>query len=208
MIAFRNLNGIVRHWGTKGILVLCCLGCGTTGLKNDSKEPLTKASELWEDGKRDEAITTLDRAIAKNDSAELRSAKLNYLLKDARYDEALKLTREAIEKFPEAADLYQLLGKIYRTKGDDEKAERAYQKAVRLYSRDIRSAPWKEEALIQRAITYYFLKDFDNALRDCRQAQGITLRENRVLDLIADIERIQNGEEPELTDNLERDRDL
>ena len=172
----------------------------------DSEATLAKADESWRDGDHDEAIDSLDKAI-ENDKkdASLYTAKINYLLQDGRYEEGLAAIRDADERFPDNPDLYQLLGKVHRTLGNDDKAQRAYRKAIRGYSKTIRLSPWKESALIKRAETYFYLGDLSAAQRDCHQAKTITLRNDLVLSLLEDIERVRRGEDPELSDNLERE---
>ncbi len=182
---------------------------GACQTAQDTETSVAKANRLWEDGKREQSLKHLDQAIEKNKkSAELRVAKMQYLIEDRQYDEALIETRESIRLIPESPELYQVLGKLYRTIGDDTKAHNAYRQAARLYSNEIRKRPWDEKPIIGRAYTYYYMGQINAARRDCEQARRITVRENLLLELIEDIERVQRGEEAFITDNLDRDRDL
>lgn len=187
------------YWGP---LLGLVVGCATT----EPETAITRADELWQDDRRDEAVDLLDRAIEKNRNApELHSARLGYLLENKDYDRALQETREAIKKMPSATELHVLQGKIHRTLGEDQQAERAYRRAVRLYTSEMRRKPWDEIPMIGRATVHYFLGDLDKAMSDCQRAQRVTARDDAILELMTDIECVRNGDEPLLTDDLSRD---
>ncbi len=187
------------RWACFGPLLGFIVGCATT----EPETAITRADELWRDDRRDEAIDLLDRAIEKNrDAPELHSAKLSYLLENKEFELALQETREAVKRMPSAPELHVLQGKIHRTLGEDQKAERAYRRAVRLYTSEIRRKPWVELPIVARATVYYFLGDLDKALSDCHRAKRVTVRDDAILELMTDIECVRNGEEPLLTDDL------
>ena len=99
-------------------------------------------------------------------SAQDSFNKAKELLNQMQYDQALAEVTKAIQIDPSVADYYTFRGELYRLKSD-------VTNAVADYSKSIELNPSNGEVYYFRAICYSFIKEYDKARSDVRQAQSL-----------------------------------
>jgi len=92
--------------------------------------------------------------------------KAKELLAQMQYDQAFAEVTKAIQIDPSVADYYTFRGELYRLKSD-------VANAVADYSKSIELNPNNGEVYYFRAICYKFIKEYDLARSDVRQAQSL-----------------------------------
>ena len=112
------------------------------------------------------AAVCLVACNAHAQSAQESFAKAKELLNQMQYDQAFAEVTKAIQADPSVADYYTFRGELYRLKSD-------VANAVADYSKSIELNPNNGEVYYFRAICYKFIKEYDKARSDVRQAQGL-----------------------------------
>jgi tetratricopeptide (TPR) repeat protein len=93
-----------------------------------------------------DALKEMDEAYkAEPDRRDIKTAYANLLLSAEKYDDAIKLSQELVDKDPKAADLLFLMGEAYRRKGD-------LNSAIDYFRRSSVAAPNDIAPLIQLAL--------------------------------------------------------
>ena len=119
-------------------------------------------------GKTDEAIEVLDKAIRANDDfAEARLMRAGLLAKAGRTDEAEADAQWLTDVAPESEDVLLLRARIATTKGDDEEA-------ITYYNQVIEVNPFSQDAFVERAAVRKKLGDEDGYKEDMATAREMS----------------------------------
>jgi len=127
---------------------------------------MTKADEIYEQEKYDEAIKYYDMAIKIGpEFAEIWNNRGNALLKLKKYDEAIECYDKAIEINPKDADVWNGKGvALYMLKKYDEAIE-CYDKAIEINPKDAGTFENRSEYLIATGKYADALKDAQESVR-------------------------------------------
>jgi tetratricopeptide (TPR) repeat protein len=92
--------------------------------------------------------------------------RIEMLIGDGHYDEAIEATSRRIEEIPTSEWAHTLRGEAYRRKGDLGHAFADLDEAIRL-------DPKSDDAYYDRCLAFHDKGDIDRAIADCEQAAGI-----------------------------------
>jgi tetratricopeptide (TPR) repeat protein len=85
---------------------------------------------LAEQNKMGEAVQEVEASVAAEpDRKDLKTALANLYVRSQRYDQAIKIYQELLQKDPKAADILFKLAETYRRRGDLNQALEAFRKA-------------------------------------------------------------------------------
>jgi len=99
-------------------------------------------------------------------SAQDSFNKAKELLSQMKYDQAFAEVTKAIQADPSVAEYYTFRGQLYQLKSDVASAIADYNKSIELN-------PNNGEVYYFRAICYNYIKEYDKARSDVRQAQSL-----------------------------------
>jgi len=108
------------------------------------------------------ALQEIDRILAEHDYFQLKVQKVNYLIKQKKYDQALSLCNELLEEKPKATNLKFLRAQIYM---DTDKVTKATQE----YHELLEENPKSTAVLIRIANAYFNEKKYDQAKKYAQQ---------------------------------------
>ena len=113
------------------VLLVSILVAPTVG--QSAKDWFDKGNSLYDQGKYDEAIKVLDKAIGyDSNDAEAWNKKGEALYYQGKYDEAIRAYDEAIKIYPNFALAWENKGDAFRDLGSYNKSIDAYEKAIEL----------------------------------------------------------------------------
>jgi tetratricopeptide (TPR) repeat protein len=102
----------------------------------DPRGPFFIGLALVAEGKRADAAWEFEASLAlAPDFAEPAAQLASLILADKQPDKALARIKRQIARAPTSGGLYQVLGSVYEARGEKERAEQAYTKALELDSR-------------------------------------------------------------------------
>ena len=110
-----------------------------------------------------------------------KKKELRKLVKDKKYDSALRIGSEILKKNPDENDVLFILGGIYYMKGKYRTAISYFEKSLKIATHDV-------EVLILNANSYYRLGNFKQALTCCETIKEIDPKNKDVVELIGKIE--------------------
>ncbi len=145
----------------------------------------------WELGKWEDAIRYADETIKVKESNPKKYGKATfyYFTKGrcyyhlGRYDEAIKNLEKALSesKYGMDAKARLWLGRVYKKKGDDKKAEKILREALNLCNKDVKKANDTKlhKAYLLRGLCYLELGEFDKAISDFQETIRRRVRSDR-----------------------------
>lgn len=113
------------------------LGCGGAMNETNALAKFDRAIELEEQGAHEQALLTIDAALALNglqgvDLAEAHTVRGNILNELDRYEEAVDAHQASLDLDPNQANVWTNLGVVHRLMGDYGAAQECYEKAMAL----------------------------------------------------------------------------
>src|SRR5688572_15942748 len=118
---------------------------------------LEQAEQFFSTGQLDEALSEIDKAIARYpESGEYHLMRGRILLEQGRLEQSLDAFTTSLEKNPRLADAQYFAGVIYQRWSDDEQAHTCYQAAFELQ-------PEKVHYLLASAEALVAMGEFDRA---------------------------------------------
>ena len=107
--------------------------------------------------------------------------ELRKLVKDKKYDSALRIGSEILKKNPDENDVLFIIGGIYYMKGKYRKAILYFEKSLEIATHDV-------EVLILNANSYFRLGNFKQATNCCDTIKEIDPKNKGVAELLEKIE--------------------
>ena len=135
----------------------------------------------WELGRWKDTIAFADETIEVKKSNPKKYGKATYYYftkgrcyyKLAQYDKAIPNLEKALSeaKYGMDAKARLWLGRVYKAKGDDEKAENLIREALRLCIKDVEKGNELKlyKAYLQRGLCYLELDEYDRAISDFKE---------------------------------------
>ena len=135
----------------------------------------------WELGRWEDTIKFADETIEVKKSNPKKYGKATYYYftkgrcyyKLAQYDKAIPNLEKALSeaKYGMDAKARLWLGRVYKAKGDDEKAENLIREALRLCIKDVEKGNELKlyKAYLQRGLCYLELDEYDRAISDFKE---------------------------------------
>ena len=149
------------------------------GLSKDVTNALAHRTVAgWEMGRWEDTIRFADETIKVKESNPKKYGKATFYYftrgrcycRLGKYDEAIKNLKKALSesKYGMDAKARLWLGRVYRAKGDKEKAENLTREALRLCIKNVQKANELKlyKAYIRRGLCYLELDEFDKAISD------------------------------------------
>ena len=135
----------------------------------------------WESGRWEDTIRFADETIEVKESNPKKYGKSTFYYftkgrcyyKLAQYDKAIPNLEKALSeaKYGMDAKARLWLGRVYKAKGDDEKAENLIREALRLCIKDVEKGNELKlyKAYLQRGLCYLELDEYDRAISDFQE---------------------------------------
>lgn len=135
----------------------------------------------WEMGKWEDTIRFADETIEVKESNPKKYGKTTFYYftkgrcyyKLAQYDEAIQNLEKALseDKYGMDAEARLWLGRVYKEKGDQQKAKQLIEEALRLCNKNVQKANELKlyKAYIRRGLCYSELDEFDKAISDFQE---------------------------------------
>ncbi len=131
----------------------------------------------------------------------LQSIDLAITLKD--YDRARSIGDEAIEKFPEAHRIYEVMAEVEKQDSANTEAGSAYQRAVAQYNRGLKNNENHPILLLRKAELQIDFKEFDEARKTIETLSKFNVP-RQWLDYLAAKELVMRNNWPKARDTLTR----
>ena len=116
----------------------------------------------------------------KNKKKELRK-----LVKEKKYDSALKSGLELLKKLPHENDVLFIIGSIYYMK-------KKYPTAISYFDKSLEIGEYDIEALLLKANSHFQLRQFKKATYCCDKIRELDPKNKVVADLLSKIESAQS----------------
>ena len=110
-----------------------------------------------------------------------KKKELRKLVKEKRYDSALRVGNEILQKNPDENDVLFIVGGIYYMKGK-------YKTAISYFEKSLKIATFDVEVLILNANAYFKLGNFKQALGCCEKIKEIDPKNKSVSELLEKID--------------------
>jgi tetratricopeptide (TPR) repeat protein len=110
-----------------------------------------------------------------------KKKELRKLVKEKKYDSALRIGSEILKKNPDENDVLFILGGIYYMKGKYRTAISYFEKSLKIATHDV-------EVLILNANSYFRVGNFTQAIRCCDIIKEIDPKNKAVKELLTKIE--------------------
>ena len=107
--------------------------------------------------------------------------EIRNLVKEKKYEQALKIGTNYLRKVPENHDVLFVVGGIYYMNKKYKMAISCFEKALQIGSYDI-------EVLILKANAHYFIGEYKRAIQCCDKIKEIDPKNKDVIELIEKIE--------------------
>jgi tetratricopeptide (TPR) repeat protein len=107
--------------------------------------------------------------------------ELRKLVKDKKYDSAIRIGSDILKKNPDENDVLFILGGIYYMKGKYRTAISYFEKSLKIATHDV-------EVLILNANSYFRVGNFTQAVRCCDIIKEIDPKNKAVKELLTKIE--------------------
>ena len=108
------------------------------------------------------------------------------MVKEKKYDSALRIGNEILEKNPEENDVLFIVGGIYYMKGK-------YKTAISYFEKSLTIATYDVEVLILNANAYFRLGNFTQALSCCEKIKEIDPKNKDASELLEKINSAKNN---------------
>ena len=115
-----------------------------------------------------------------------KKKELRKLVKDKKYDSALRIGSEILKKNPDENDVLFIVGGIYYMKGKYRTAISYFEKSLKIGTHDV-------EVLILNANSYFRLGNFTKAISCCDTIKEIDPKNKGVKELLEKIESAKNN---------------
>lgn len=109
-----------------------------------------------------------------------KKKELRKLVKEKKYDSALRIGSEILKKNPDENDVLFIIGGIYYMKAKYRSAISYFEKSLEIATHDV-------EVLILNANSYYRLGNFSKAIQCCNTIKEIDPKNKAVVELIGKI---------------------
>jgi tetratricopeptide (TPR) repeat protein len=110
-----------------------------------------------------------------------KKKELRKLVKDKKYDSAIRIGSDILKKNPDENDVLFILGGIYYMKGKYRTAISYFEKSLKIATHDV-------EVLILNANSYFRVGNFTQAVRCCDIIKEIDPKNKAVKELLTKIE--------------------
>lgn len=107
--------------------------------------------------------------------------EIRKLVKEKKYDQALKTGTEYLRKVPENHDVLFIMGGIYYMK-------KKYKMAISYFEKALQIGSYDTEVLILKANAHYFIGEYKRAIQCCDKIKEIDPKNKSVVELIEKIE--------------------
>ena len=114
-------------------------------------------------------------------SISKKKKELRKLVKEKKYDSALRIGSEILKKNPDENDVLFIIGGIYYMKGKYRSAISYFEKSLQIGTHDV-------EVLILNANSHFRLGNFKQAIICCDTIKEIDPKNKAVLELLEKIE--------------------
>jgi len=115
-----------------------------------------------------------------------KKKELRKLVKDKKYDPALRIGSEILKKNPDENDVLFIIGGIYYMKGKYRTAISYFEKSLEIATHDV-------EVLILNANSYFRLGNFSQSMKYCNIIKEIDPKNKSVKELLEKIESTKNN---------------
>ena len=122
----------------------------------------------------------------KKKSISKKKKELRKLVKEKKYDSALRMGSEILKHNPNENDVLFIIGGIYYMKGKYRSAISYFEKSLEIATHDV-------EVLILNANSYFRLKDFKKALHNLDIIKEIDPKNKNVKELLEKIDSAKNN---------------
>ena len=106
--------------------------------------------------------------------------ELRKLVKEKKYDQALKTGREYLQQVPENHDVLFIVGGIYYI-------QKKYKNAISFFEKALDIGAYDTEVLILKANAHYFIGENKRAIQCCDKIKEIDPKNKAVSELLAKI---------------------
>jgi len=149
--------------------------------KNVTNALAHRTVAAWELGRWDDTIRFADETIQVKESNPKKYGKSTFYYftkgrcyyKLAQYDKAIQNLEKALgeARYGMDAEARLWLGRVYKEKGDKQKAKQLIEEALRLCNKNVQKASELKlyKAYIRRGLCYLELDEFDKAISDFQQ---------------------------------------
>jgi len=122
----------------------------------------------------------------KKKSFSKKKKELRKLVKEKKYDSALRIGTEILKNNPDENDILFIIGGIYYMKGKYKTAISYFEKSLEIATHDV-------EVLILNANSYFRLGSFKQAIHCCDTIKEIDPKNKGVIELLEKIKSAQNN---------------
>ncbi|HDH86751.1 MAG TPA: tetratricopeptide repeat protein, partial [Desulfobacteraceae bacterium] len=149
--------------------------------KNVTNALAHRTVAAWELGRWEDTIKYADETIRVKESNPKRYGKATFYYftkgrcyyKLGKYDEAIKNLEKALSepKYGMDAEARLWLGRVYKEKGDEKKAEEILLEALKFCNKNVEKADETRlhKAYLKRGLCYLELDDYDKAISDFKE---------------------------------------
>ena len=107
--------------------------------------------------------------------------EIRKLVKEKKYDQALKTGTDYLRKVPENHDVLFIVGGIYYMK-------KKYKMAISYFEKALQIGSYDTEVLILKANAHYYIGEYKRAIQCCDKIKEIDPKNKSVVELIEKIE--------------------
>ena len=123
---------------------------------------------------------------SKKKGISKKKKELRKLVKEKKYDAALRIGSQILKDNPDENDVLFIIGGIYYLKGKYRTAISYFEKSLEIATHDV-------EVLILNATSYFRLSNFSKAIHFCNVIKEIDPKNKDVKELLEKIESAKNS---------------